>query len=363
MVNQAIPLWLKDEVAVQRGLPIYMQLKEALRSAILSRKLEPGSPLPEERELAALLKLSRGTVRRALEFLVQEKLIVRHHGRRSVVADQTRLPAIPLAVVFERGESLDASAYLGQIVQTMTEAAAALGAEVLLREISTQRIALNPAAHLFIMPTSPGPLHELTRKGQRVISVDVLTPGVDSVVYDNACAFADMTRRLIALGHRRIAYIDVYYDRGGVRVGNPNSAERMRGYGAALNDAGLPVLTCTHAHIAGVLAAALPEFMRRTKATAIAAFDETVAADALRAAQAAGLSVPRDLSIATIFLKEYGPRGGDWSGVEVSQSELSRKAIARAVKRCENASLTEEVIALPWTWCPGTTLASPRQHD
>src|SRR3982751_4430256 len=111
-MNQAIPLWLQSEVTVQRGMPVYRQLTDALRAAIVNCQFPPGSALPEERELAASMKLSRGTVRRALEILAQEKLIVRHHGRRSFVAERNRLRALPLAVVFERGESLDASAYL-----------------------------------------------------------------------------------------------------------------------------------------------------------------------------------------------------------------------------------------------------------
>lgn len=343
-------------------MPVYKQLTDALRAAIVSCQLQPGAALPEERELAATMKLSRGTVRRALEILAQEKLIVRHHGRRSVVADRKDLPVLPLAVVFERGESLDSSAYLGQIIQAMSMAAAGLGAEVLLREVSSRRSAPLPAAHVFIMPTSAEPLQQLLREGQRVVSVDILTPGVDSIVYDNSGVYADITRRLIAVGHRRIAYIDVYYDRDGRRVDNPNSAERMRGYSTAMKEAGLAELTSTHAHSEDALATELPEFLTRTRATAVAAFDETIARATLRAAQSVGLSVPRDLSIATIFLKEYGPRGAAWSGGEVSQSDLSYRAIERAVARCGNSSLPSEVIMLPWTWRPGATIAPAREQ-
>jgi|1186.fasta_scaffold27453_1 DNA-binding FadR family transcriptional regulator len=56
-------------------------LREALGSALRADRWLPGERLPTERELAEHYGVARNTVRRALEALEDERLIVRHVGR------------------------------------------------------------------------------------------------------------------------------------------------------------------------------------------------------------------------------------------------------------------------------------------
>lgn len=58
-------------------------------------KFPPGSRLPSETELPRKLKVSQQTVRRALNELVREGLIVRRQGSGSYVADRTHPPILP----------------------------------------------------------------------------------------------------------------------------------------------------------------------------------------------------------------------------------------------------------------------------
>jgi GntR family transcriptional regulator len=53
---------------------------EQLRKAILTGAFEPGSQLPPEKELVAMLGVSRATLREALRMLEEQGLIVRRHG-------------------------------------------------------------------------------------------------------------------------------------------------------------------------------------------------------------------------------------------------------------------------------------------
>ncbi|HZX27482.1 MAG TPA: GntR family transcriptional regulator [Telluria sp.] len=62
------------------GLPLYQQLQRALREAIDRRLFAPDAALPAERVLAAELGLSRITVRKAIDGLVEEGLLVRRQG-------------------------------------------------------------------------------------------------------------------------------------------------------------------------------------------------------------------------------------------------------------------------------------------
>ena len=57
-----------------------------LEREIASRGLEPGDKLPTERELAATLSVSRGTVRSALQDLESKHLLERTQGRGTIVA-------------------------------------------------------------------------------------------------------------------------------------------------------------------------------------------------------------------------------------------------------------------------------------
>src|SRR6202011_3311275 len=68
------------------NLPLYQELQRALRKAIDSRILGPDDALPSERDLAADFAVSRITVRKALDGLVADGLLVRRQGSGNFVS-------------------------------------------------------------------------------------------------------------------------------------------------------------------------------------------------------------------------------------------------------------------------------------
>jgi GntR family transcriptional regulator len=68
------------------NLPLYLQLQRALRAAIDNRILAPDDALPAERDLANDFKVSRITVRKALDGLVGEGLLMRRQGSGNFVS-------------------------------------------------------------------------------------------------------------------------------------------------------------------------------------------------------------------------------------------------------------------------------------
>ena len=66
-------------------LPHYRKLYEILRKHILSGLYAEGSLLPSEHELSAAHRITRPTVRHALEALVKDGLIVKKQGKGSIV--------------------------------------------------------------------------------------------------------------------------------------------------------------------------------------------------------------------------------------------------------------------------------------
>jgi GntR family transcriptional regulator len=67
------------------SLPLYQQLQRSLREAIERRILGPDDALPPERDLAADFAVSRITVRKAIDGLVNEGLLVRRQGSGTFV--------------------------------------------------------------------------------------------------------------------------------------------------------------------------------------------------------------------------------------------------------------------------------------
>ena len=78
---------------IQPGLiPRYYQLKEILAGRIESGEFQVGTRFPTDEELCAEYQLSRGTVRRALDMLVEEGKLRREQGRGTFVNSPVLAP-------------------------------------------------------------------------------------------------------------------------------------------------------------------------------------------------------------------------------------------------------------------------------
>ncbi len=68
------------------GMPLYRAVKRSLLAAVESSRFRPGDALPSESELAAAFEVAIGTVRKAVDELVAEHVVVRRQGRGTFVA-------------------------------------------------------------------------------------------------------------------------------------------------------------------------------------------------------------------------------------------------------------------------------------
>ena len=74
-----------DDTSAQ---PLYQQLQRALRDAIENRVISPDDALPPERDLAEMLNVSRITVRKAIDELVEDGLLIRKQGSGTFVSNR-----------------------------------------------------------------------------------------------------------------------------------------------------------------------------------------------------------------------------------------------------------------------------------
>lgn len=66
--------------------PAYKQIQNAIRRRIDSGQLKPGNPVPSERELARMHKVSLMTARHALSEMARDGIVERRHGAGTFVA-------------------------------------------------------------------------------------------------------------------------------------------------------------------------------------------------------------------------------------------------------------------------------------
>jgi GntR family transcriptional regulator len=67
-------------------LPLYQQIKALLTRSLQAGEWRPGEAIPSEVELALRFKVSQGTVRKAIDELATENLLVRRQGKGTFVA-------------------------------------------------------------------------------------------------------------------------------------------------------------------------------------------------------------------------------------------------------------------------------------
>jgi GntR family transcriptional regulator len=113
--------------------PLYLQVQQTLKEMIEDVEFGPGEQIPSERELSDMLGVSRMTVRRAVENLIQMGLL----ERRSTSGTYVRQPQVIRHV---------GSGYSIGLTQLLTEEGAKAGAELL--EFEHARAARKVAGYL-----------------------------------------------------------------------------------------------------------------------------------------------------------------------------------------------------------------------
>ncbi len=66
--------------------PLYQQIKSLILQSLQGGEWKPGETIPSEMELASRFRVSQGTVRKAIDELAAENLVVRRQGKGTFVA-------------------------------------------------------------------------------------------------------------------------------------------------------------------------------------------------------------------------------------------------------------------------------------
>jgi len=101
-------------MALRTPIPLYYRIYLDLKQKITEQEWKPGEELPSETELTALYGCARQTVRRALDGLVQDGIIIRKHGVGTFVAESQIVQ--PIGRIYSTSETIRAR---GEVPQTV----------------------------------------------------------------------------------------------------------------------------------------------------------------------------------------------------------------------------------------------------
>ncbi len=228
-------------------LPRYYQVYASLQERIHSGELAPGTALPSERQLSIDYGVSRITIVKALDLLVDDDLIRREHGRGNFVR-----------VHGDEGVCLEncrvafcvpapSESYILSIIMGATRVAMRQGVQLQIvsigdgpeEEAQINALVAEGVHGVILFSRSPhlnGAFYQqLQDKHYPLVMVDRHCPEVaaDYVVFDDAETTYRLTEILINQGHRRIALLVSTEDFA------TSVHDRLRGYRQALEAHGL----------------------------------------------------------------------------------------------------------------------------
>lgn len=234
-------------IDIRKPIPLYRQIAEEIRGTILAGKVQVGSQISSQHELARQYGVSLITVKKALSELVHEGVLFSRAGRGTFVERQPAefkpLKIQTLGIVLRDL----ASPFFSLIVQGIEANASRLGFSILVSSASNEQEkedsqirhfhSIGVSGLIIASMTHDARASEAVRDLHRwefpYVMVSYLEdPDIYRVGTDHRAGAAMATRHLLDLGRRSIGYIDG-------EEGNPVGRQRSRGYGEALARSGL----------------------------------------------------------------------------------------------------------------------------
>lgn len=312
-------------------------------------------------DVARAAQVHPSTVSRALS--LQPGHVLRPETRARVVAAADRLGYRPSALArslrLQRTLTLGmlvpdiANTFLAGIIKGAEEASHARGYSLVL--CNTGDLAEREATYIRVLREREvdGMLVASTRMADETIAalradgfpfvlVNRSAGGEDDLVVtvDNAAAAALVVDHLVAQGHTRIAHL------AGPRS-TTTGAERVAGVTAAARRQGIEAVVVeaeTWSEAGGYRAAV--ELLRADRPTALFGANDLIALGAMRAARAAGLSVPTDLALAG-FNDTPEAALADLTTIHVAQEEMGARAADLLIAQLEGHTIAARRVVLP----------------
>ncbi|MFD2331630.1 GntR family transcriptional regulator [Cohnella sp. GCM10020058] len=344
---------------------LYMQIQSYLLDGIQAGRWKANEALPSENELSSQFGVSRITIKKAMDLLVEEGIVYRIQGKGSFVSadgkpvlyeQQNRTNAAKpiIALVMPRVNNQ----YTGNLLMGIEAAVQAAGAKLLFGtanddpEKESQLIseALEwGASGIIIYPSNCENYNEeilrLTLSGFPIVVIDRYIRGVETncVLSDHEGGAYEAVSYLLDSGHRNIAYASA------VIPGTTSLEDRKNGYLRAMGgtpSARIYELTTTDTEEAEET---IRSFLAdRPDITAFFASHYSIGTRILRAFEGTGVQVPEDLSV--VFFDDF--ENSELSRVPPTcviqqEEEIGKKAAELVISMCRGKGSSRTRIVLP----------------
>jgi GntR family transcriptional regulator of arabinose operon len=294
---------LNFELDRQSLIPLYAQLAQALKTAVLNGEIAYGEKLPSENELVARYKLSRMTVRSALSSLATEHYIEKQQGRGAFACYRRPAASGNIDVLLDISYTYFASNYIQSISDVLSQhnyrfiihdtrdsqaEICSIVSEVLAN--GSAGILLQPSHKL--EPLLPELREAFARVADRGIPYVMLDhvyedlPGC-RMVFDDYGGGKAAAEYLISLGHRRCAMVCC--------SSICENALRRSGFESVFSARRLPPPLLLEND--DTLPDALLELTRQARVSAVFNFNDEVALKTMRILHGANIRIPEEISV------------------------------------------------------------------
>lgn len=360
--------------------PKYQRTLDHLYAEIFSGRVGPGEALPTEAELSESLGISRGTLRHALDKLVQDGVIFRVQGRGTFVSTEQRRQARQQLDVFALISPQLREGMYPSLVQGFEQASGAMRHQVLVSnsgndtarqgDLILQMIDRSIGGVAIVPITAElTPEYQVRQLHKNQIPVvfchrDVEGISAPCVTWSGLEVGRQAGIALAEQGHRHVAFLCDYR--------TPMADNYEKGLRTALAELDLIEGKVTAVEYGARLPGVSPSksiqvaldqlFAAADRPTAIFCGNVTDAEQVYLHAESSGLKVPRDLSLIAF--------GGSWrahglaeriSSVVVDECALGARAaeVLNEMRSGKRALDSDERIEFPVTYLPGETIGAP----
>jgi DNA-binding LacI/PurR family transcriptional regulator len=298
-------------------------LRQQLVEHLLRNRPNVGDRFLSDHELARITRLSRPTVRRALDELQRDGWIERRPGIGTFIGPRAGLPqhehrrhnhngssrqTVRLALLMHMLGDFAQDFYVAGLISGIDSVAEETGVSIELvgnrdGDVSSASRRLLQSRPDVLALAAPPLKHTVLIGEARRLEIPVIgtgtlmaNVGAPAVCEDGEDGARQAVRHLVERGHRRIGFIVPTFPL-------PWVFQRRRGYIAGMTEAGLDAeeeMTLwieNHNEPAG--ADAVREFLRRRRPTAVVLASWVLASDLAPLVQSGELVIPRDLSVVT----------------------------------------------------------------
>lgn len=338
--------WPTTAVTRAGNVPLYVQLREAIREQIATGVLQPGDRVPSERKLCDLYGVSYITARQSLVDLTNDGLLHRVPGKGTYVGDRRQIQTSlsrPLGIVLHRLGNLKSKAFVSDLIQGVHTVSDEEGYAVSIfieDSIAYLRDAMEDKLDGLVVAGIGVKNWRILKKAgiPFVLLADWDEQDVYTVSVDMANIAYLQTSHLFDSGCRRIGVIDAPAEEPFVQF-------RQKGYRRALLEHQVPFdeAIVTYGDYSMADARQKTQSLIEAGVDGIICVDDVVAMGASVTAQVKGLRVPEDITVIGCnnlpFTANMSP---SLSTIDLSPAAIGRKAARKLIRlvRKEPTDLT-----------------------